>query len=133
MKNIFTDIYYRYKLYSKRLKTIKAYWPIIWNDADTDYVYIWILLHFKLTRVRTKLEDYKGKDRRLDITINLLWRLISNKYFPSKYDGQEGVFTEEGGFTKEFVKDIKIADRQRQQDKEYLSKMLAKWLTYWRV
>ena len=69
--------YIYYKFYT-RIKNLIIYFPIIWNDRNYDYYFIYKLLHYKLKLMRDsikKVDKYSNSRRDVEL-LNTIIKLI---------------------------------------------------------
>lgn len=103
-------LYYPPKSWFKKIHKIIKYIPILWDDYDFDYSYIYKLLRFKLVRtykaINEGFEVSKDKDKRLKPLarcIQLLENLIENNYNKKQMD----LYHKKYPYVNDFVKDEK--------------------------
>lgn len=144
---------------NKIIKGIKNFWKwrkIIWNDRDYDYIFIFRILHFKLSNIneRWKNEDYfvgQEKQRKnLETCVNLLDRIINNTPYDKILDKhfEKWVYPniwETDSLGLEDFKPKVICEQERKeiknifqkqeilykQDLEYLFKLLRRHISKW--
>ena len=79
------SIRYYYQCFKYGIKNLFTYFPIIWKDRDWDQYYFYVLLQFKLKKIRDRLNLnlFEGSEdvvKEIDIAIEALERIIDDNY-----------------------------------------------------
>lgn len=127
-----------------RIKNIIYWMPVIWNDEDFDYNYLFIIMRHKLISMRdffnsdsavTLYAEERAKE--MDICIKILNRIIEDDYHENAlmwHDKKWGknYFKEKSETErKEFLNWMELADDNKKQDIIYLNAMLEKHIFKW--
>jgi len=79
---------YLFKRAYRRIKRFIAWFPIIWDDEDWDYAYLYEIMRFKISRMRKEIDSnkrhigYEKNVRYMKIAEELLHRMsFSDFYF----------------------------------------------------
>lgn len=79
------SIRYYYQYFKYGIKNLFTYFHIIWKDRDWDQYYFYVLLQFKLKKIRNRLnlnlfEGSENVVKEIDIAIEALERIIDDNY-----------------------------------------------------
>ncbi len=114
-----------------RFKKLWYWLPVIWNDYDFDYAYFWIIMQHKLKSMRNFFNsDYafgansKKDAEKMDLCIKVLDRIINEDYLENAHMWHDKKW---GGVEKW----CNVADRQEQQDIEFLLTKIKKHVKGW--
>ena len=105
------------KRFFRQIKHVIDWLPLLWHDQDWDWVYLVIIMKFKLERMKECLDDgwsirTKKEDKKILIAINCLDRIIKDSYVDKNLDQQY---------------DIKGYKHFDDMDKEWKDKTMALW------
>ena len=70
----------------EKLKNLIRWFPVIWNDKDYDFSFIYAILKFKLQNISNQMKKdscYIGRDREvelIDTVISLISKIDSDEY-----------------------------------------------------
>ena len=131
------------------IKNLISWFPVIWKDRDWDDSFIFIIIRKKLIRVEKLLRHnshYIGAEQDADdvkVCILLLTRIIDDEYFnnymipfekkwgKNSWDIFNKDYKENPDRTKDFSKVTEQENHSKQQDIEYLFKLLTKHIQSW--
>jgi hypothetical protein len=110
--------------YYSRIKRLVRWIPVIWQDADWDWVYIISLLEFKISQVRKTIKgSFIGSEkaeRRLWEFEQILKRIAKDDYYMNSEQIEPRITDTEAHAKEQFEQDIDFVAR-------YLKKYLRTW------
>lgn len=118
---------YKIKLFIRNIKRVLRWLPIIWNDRDWDYYYIYEMLKQKLIRVEEYIRKegvhiYNGEDAAsIRKAIEMIDK-VQNEYYLDKFLSESQNWDDEG-----MRKAMEDQDKARQELFEYLNNNIEKW------
>jgi hypothetical protein len=118
---------WKIKEYIKKIKNLIRWAPIIWNDRDWDYYFIYEILKQKLINVekftrRDGVHFYNNRDADDILKAIDLINKVQTEYHLDKYLSEATEWTTEG-----MNKSTKDHDKARQELFRYLSNNIEKW------
>ena len=121
--------YIRYDI-PRGIKNIIKWTPVIWRDRDWDYYFLFVIMEFKLKQMEKLFRNYgmglhsvRDADR-MKICRLLIERINEDNYYNMYKEGKVFKFDKS-------PKIFEIEARQIKQDKEYLFKIMNKYILTW--
>lgn len=134
---------------SEGFRSLIYWFPVIWSDRNFDHNYLYRILHHKLSGMESFFRSewaytVCAKERAEEIAEakEIVWRLINDTYFTEKLEGikDEEIFSFANGkfeidrehpYYKKWEESIELADKEREDDKQKLFKLLTQKVDHW--